>query len=51
MRFEFATPQRIIFGPGSLKELGGLAASMGRRALLAVGMDPRRAEGPTRLLA
>ena len=42
MRFEFATAQRIVFGPGCLKELGPLAASLGRRALLAVGMDPAR---------
>ncbi len=50
MRFEFATAQRIIFGPGSLKELGGLAAGLGRRALLAVGMDPRRAEAAAGIL-
>ncbi len=51
MRFEFATAQRIVFGPGCLKELGPIAAGLGRRALLAVGMDPARAEPAVRLLA
>jgi alcohol dehydrogenase class IV len=34
MRFEFATASKIIFGPGTLKELGEAAARMGRRAFL-----------------
>jgi alcohol dehydrogenase class IV len=37
MRFEFATSTRIIFGPGTLREAGPVAASMGRRALVVVG--------------
>ncbi len=37
MKFEFATAGRIIFGPGSIKQIGALAAGMGRRALVAVG--------------
>ncbi len=45
MRFEFATATRIRFGPGSLDELGGVAASFGRRALLVTGRSPERAAG------
>ena len=37
MRFEFATAQRIVFGPGILKQVGTLAAEMGRRALVLTG--------------
>jgi alcohol dehydrogenase class IV len=42
MRFEFATAARIIFGPGSLDQVGPLAREMGRRALVATGVDPAR---------
>lgn len=42
MRFEFATAARIMFGPGTLKEAGNLAAGFGRRALVTVGFDPAR---------
>jgi alcohol dehydrogenase class IV len=34
MRFEFATATRIIFGAGTLTEIGSLAAQMGQRALV-----------------
>jgi alcohol dehydrogenase class IV len=51
MRFEFATAQRIVFGPGCLKELGPVARELGQRALLAVGMEPARAERAVGLLA
>jgi alcohol dehydrogenase class IV len=37
MRFELMTPARIIFGVGTLKEVGPLAPSYGRRALVVVG--------------
>ena len=50
MRFEFASAGRIIFGPGSLKEAGALAAGMGRRALVTIGLEPERAEPLVRLL-
>ena len=30
MRFEFATANRIIFGPGTRQEVGPLAAEMGQ---------------------
>src|SRR5579871_6652751 len=39
MRFEFATAGRIVFGPGSIRELPGLALSYGRRALVVTGRD------------
>jgi alcohol dehydrogenase class IV len=37
MRFEFATSDRIIFGAGTLQELGPLARKFGRQAFLATG--------------
>ena len=43
MRFEFATAGRIIFGEGSLAEVGTLAAGLGRRALVVTGQSPERA--------
>jgi alcohol dehydrogenase class IV len=43
MRFEFATAGRIIFGPGTIGEIGDLAAAMGRRALLVTGKNVDRA--------
>ncbi|HVO69338.1 MAG TPA: iron-containing alcohol dehydrogenase [Aggregatilineaceae bacterium] len=39
MRFEFATATRIVFGPGTLREIGPIAAGMGRRALVVVGCE------------
>jgi alcohol dehydrogenase class IV len=47
MRFEFATAARIIFGSGTLDEIGPLAAGMGSRALVVTG---RRAERAAPLL-
>jgi len=44
MRFEFATATRIIFGSGTLKEVGPIAKSMGKRALLVTGSKPERAQ-------
>ncbi len=43
MRFEFATAARIIFGEGTLAEVGTLAAGLGRRALVVTGRTPERA--------
>jgi len=43
MRFEFATAARIVFGPGTLAEIGGLAREFGRRALVVTGRNPDRA--------
>jgi len=45
MRFEFATATRIIFGAGTLRQIGPLAAEMGRRALLVTGSHAGRAAG------
>ena len=42
MRFEFATATRIIFGPGTLQQVGPLAAEMGRRALVVTGLTASR---------
>jgi alcohol dehydrogenase class IV len=44
VRFEFATATRIVFGPGTLAELGQVAAGLGRRALVVTGRTPARAE-------
>jgi alcohol dehydrogenase class IV len=42
MRFEFATATRIIFGPGTLREVGPIAAQMGSRALVVAGRTALR---------
>ncbi|MGO8697558.1 MAG: iron-containing alcohol dehydrogenase [Limisphaerales bacterium] len=44
MRFEFATAQRVIFGPGVARDAGQLARELGRRALVVGGRNPRRAD-------
>jgi len=44
MRFDFATAARILFGEGRSLEVSSLAARMGRRALVATGSTPSRAE-------
>jgi alcohol dehydrogenase class IV len=51
MRFEFATATRIIFGAGTLKAVGLIAAEMGSRALVVTGASPGRAETLLRDLA
>jgi len=43
MRFEFATATRVIFGPGTLHEIGPLAVDLGDRALVVTGGSPDRA--------
>jgi len=45
MRFEFATATRIVFGHGTLREVGPLAADMGCRAFVITGSNVERA-GP-----
>jgi len=37
MHFEFATANRIIFGPGCLNKVGPLAAELGQRVLVVTG--------------
>jgi alcohol dehydrogenase class IV len=51
MRFEFATAARIIFGPGTLKEVGPIAGSFGRRAFVVTGRDFGRSARLLGLLA
>ncbi len=51
MRFEFATASRIIFGPGTLKEVGASARSFGARPLVVTGRNPARAAKLLDLLA
>ncbi len=43
MRFEFATATRILFGPGTVREVAPAAAVWGRRALVAIGAGVERA--------
>ena len=50
MNFDFAAPQRILFGPGTLKQAGHLARELGCRALVVTGRDPARAAPLLRLL-
>lgn len=50
MRFEFATSNRIVFGPGSADEIGSIARAFGQRPLLVTGRDPSRAARISELL-
>jgi alcohol dehydrogenase class IV len=43
LRFEFVTSSRIIFGSGTLGEIGALAADMGKRAFVVIGRTKERA--------
>jgi alcohol dehydrogenase class IV len=43
-RFEFASAGRIIFGAGSIKELGSAAKNLGHRALIVTGRTARHAD-------
>ncbi len=45
MRFEFATASRIVFGPGTVAELGPLARAIGKRAFVVTGKDKIRHAG------
>jgi alcohol dehydrogenase class IV len=45
LRFEFATAGRIVFGPGTVAELGPLARAIGRRAFVVTGKDKIRHAG------
>jgi len=42
MRFEFATATRIIFGAGTLRQIGPIAAEMGKRALVVTSREGTR---------
>jgi alcohol dehydrogenase class IV len=41
-QFEFATATRILFGPGKLKEIGSIAANLGKRVLVVQGRNLAR---------
>lgn len=43
MKFEFSAPGRIVFGPGSVREVGSAAVSAGPRALVITGAHSRAA--------
>jgi len=43
MRFEFATATRIVFGPGTLGEIGPIVRTIGGRALVVTGRNVGRA--------
>jgi alcohol dehydrogenase class IV len=51
MDFEFATATRILFGPGKLRQLGSIARSFGRRALIVTGRSVERARHVGEVLA
>jgi len=50
MCFEFATATRILFGPGSVREVAPAAAKMGARALVVTGASTERAAPVARAL-
>jgi alcohol dehydrogenase class IV len=43
MKFEFSTATQIVFGPGTAKNIGKYAASMGQRAMVVTGRNPAKA--------
>jgi len=44
MSFEFATAGRILFGPGTLRQVGPSAAAMGRRVLVVSGLSAQHTQ-------
>jgi alcohol dehydrogenase class IV len=44
-RFELASPARIVFGAGTVAELGGIARAFGSRALVVTGRSTERGSG------
>jgi len=50
MTFEFATAGRVIFGPGTRREVGSLVRAFGTRALLITGRDRTRADPVLQML-
>lgn len=50
-RFEFATAAQVIFGAGSLKEIGSIAAKTGRKALITAGSRKEDVQRLVSLLA
>lgn len=50
MRFDFTTATRIVFGSGTLKEIGPVAKEFGQAALVVTGSKPERAAKLVELL-
>lgn len=50
MRFEFATANRIVFGPGVAAELPQIVSSLGRRPFVVTGGTPERYDPVVSLL-
>ncbi len=50
VQFEFTTATRILWGRGMFDRVGGIAADLGRRALVVTGASPARAAGLVRAL-
>ncbi len=44
MQFEFRTANRILFGPGTIEQVGPFAAGIGKRALVVTGRSTDRAD-------
>jgi alcohol dehydrogenase class IV len=44
MRFEFSTAKPVVFGTGTVAQVGANAKNFGRHALVVTGKNPRRAE-------
>ena len=51
LAFELAAPARIVFGAGSARQAGALAASLGSCALVVTGARPDRAQAVLETLA
>ena len=51
MRFEFATATRIIYGPGTIRDVPAIAAGWGTHAFIITGMNPVRANTLINLLS
>jgi alcohol dehydrogenase class IV len=51
MRFDFATANRILFGPGTIQEVGKIASGFGQRALIFTGVGAVPADGLIQILA
>lgn len=49
MRFDFAIPTRIIFGPNAVNEVGVEASSLGQHVLFVLGGSSRHAAGVMKL--
>jgi len=44
MKFDFASPTRVVFGAGTIRKAGAIVCAQGSRALVVTGKNPARAE-------